>query len=182
MKKVFKYTIIICSLLFICSCDLNEYNETSSNNKSEEVTNDEKENTTLKEERLTYKVCSDDYYNFIKEIAKWTTENSNFFDRYDFRVRMPYLIIAYYPNKLIKDKDFNDEVEKIYKEVYDKLITNDYSSKCGLKATYNYINIEFYNFNSKKDNSPSYQAFKQFDVMEVNKYKTINEYEKSRGE
>lgn len=110
----------------------------------------------------TYKVCSDKYINYIYKAGKKAFENSEVFVEVHSTTHYPYLVIRYFTDKKISDEKFNEEVERIYSNFSEEIYQFKYTKKkCGIKYTYEYINLEFYN---KERNQSVYKTYKQFNV------------------
>ena len=167
MKKI-KYLLIL-FILFLCSCTVPENNSKPTNKQSK----------SDKEEKTTYKTCSQEYIEYIKNVSDAITEESSIFSRSNFRTRYPYLIVSFYPSQIINDKDLNDEINSINEKMFNELTKNIYSSKCGMKYSYEDLDLEFYNYEKNKVNAVR-QSYIQFKVLEINNYKSFNEYDESQ--
>ena len=140
--------------------------------KSEKIAvkkSNKKKSTSVDQRKKEYKICSEEYNEYIKSTIKKISEENSTYAYNGMRYYFPYMIFALHADNSTSDDILAVESEKIKSEVFDEFKKNNYSSKCGLKYHYEYINLEFYS------NDEMYE-FGQYNVLDIKNYTDYNKY------
>lgn len=195
----FIYIIIVVALIIqfmflavLNSTVDNKKNNNSSINISHKQTNEIKkeEPTTSKKEKIkketttqksvksvkTYKITNKNFLTYLKGVAKKVYEDNN--NVISSCTYTPYACTYYkidcYMNQEYDENTFYEVYNKINNYIFDELNTNKYKSGSIFKC--NYETLQFQLWNANKVGNTSNHDFTNFEVLDVNKYKTFDEY------
>ena len=160
----------------------NENQENDISQKSEiqkKSSNKEKEMTKGNEKRK-YKVCTDEYFKYIDSLKNNIINESDIYDSGIIRQRMPYLIVSLYTSKYIDEKKVDNEDNIIKEKFFNELTKNEYVSKCGLKASFEYINLEFNSYQGVNSNRATYKTYEQYYLLDINKYNNYDDFKNNK--
>jgi len=159
--------------------NISEINNNSENKKTDSQINTNNKNNIIHKEvapqKTSYKINDNKYFKYLNEISeKIYNENNDMFGSCNTRgYSCTYYIITCYANQHYEENQIKERVYQIQKMLFDELIQNTYKKGSILKCNYDIVQLQLIN---KTENKYYPNYFKDFNVLELYKYSSFEDY------